>query len=104
MIEGTREPFQVDISDGDSGSDLQKKIKLAKPSRLPQNAHTLSLYKAPVGVGLNTEPGVTVGAKDEICATSSLRGMFAETNTVQVIVRPPSKSFYHACLSLYAKI
>ncbi|KAF9197509.1 hypothetical protein BGZ59_005363, partial [Podila verticillata] len=43
----------------------------------------------PEGVGFNTEPGVTVGAKDEIDATSSLRGMFAETNTVQVIVRPP---------------
>ncbi|KAF9430722.1 hypothetical protein BGZ76_000736 [Entomortierella beljakovae] len=43
----------------------------------------------PEGVGMNTEPGVTVGAKDKISATSPLRGMFAETNTVQVIVRPP---------------
>ncbi|KFH67350.1 hypothetical protein MVEG_06084 [Podila verticillata NRRL 6337] len=51
-------------------------------------ASALSLYKAPEGVGINTEPGVTVGVEDEISATSSLRGMFAETNTVQVIVRP----------------
>ncbi|KAF9995878.1 hypothetical protein BGZ79_010387 [Entomortierella chlamydospora] len=34
--------------------------------------------------------GVAVREKDNIGATSSLRGMFAETDTVQVIVRPPS--------------
>ncbi|KAG0196040.1 hypothetical protein BGX28_000212 [Mortierella sp. GBA30] len=69
---------------------FKNKIKLASPSRLPQDAYTLFLYKAPKGIGSNTEPGVTVGEKDEISATSSLHGMFAETNTVQVIVRPPS--------------
>ncbi|KAF9086459.1 hypothetical protein BGX27_003196, partial [Mortierella sp. AM989] len=89
-IDGTREPFDVDISNSDAGSDLQKKIKLVKPNRLPQDADTLTLYKTPEGVGSNTEPGVTVGAQDEISATSSLRGMFAETDKVQVIVRPPS--------------
>lgn len=89
----------MDIGDSDTVSDLQKKIKLAKPSRLPQDADTLSLYKALEGVGSNTEPGVTVGAQDEISATSSLRGMFTETDKVQVIVRPPSKSLL-PCLSL----
>ncbi|KAG0023833.1 hypothetical protein BGZ81_007912 [Podila clonocystis] len=53
-------------------------------------ADDLMLYKAPKGAGFFTEPGVTVGAKDEITAASSLRGMFEETNTVQVIIRPPS--------------
>ncbi|KAF9339225.1 hypothetical protein BGZ91_006667 [Linnemannia elongata] len=72
-IDGTRDPFQVDIEENDTVSDLQTKIKLAKPSRLPQDADTLSLYRAPEGVGF-TEPGVTVGARDEIRATSSLHG------------------------------
>ncbi|KAG9063507.1 hypothetical protein KI688_004391 [Linnemannia hyalina] len=63
---------------------------MARPSRLPQDANDLLLYKPPEGVSLNTEPGITVGVEDEISDTSSLRGMFAETNTVQVIVRPPS--------------
>ncbi|KAF9186305.1 hypothetical protein BGZ49_004197, partial [Haplosporangium sp. Z 27] len=88
-IDGDRNPFQVDINDSDTFSDIQKKIKLESPRPLPP-ASTLSLYKAPEGVGMNTEPGVTVGVQDEISATSSLHGMFAETNTVQVIVRPPS--------------
>ncbi|KAI7832866.1 hypothetical protein BC939DRAFT_524470, partial [Gamsiella multidivaricata] len=87
-IDGARTPFPVDISDCDAGSNLQNKVKLASPFPLP-HAYSLSLYKAPEGVGINTEPGVTVGVEDEISATSSLRGMFAETNTVQVIVRPP---------------
>ncbi|KAF9375020.1 hypothetical protein CPC16_000941 [Podila verticillata] len=87
-IDGEREPFHVDINDSDSSSDLKNKVKLARPSCLRQDANILSLYKAPEGVGINTEPGVTVGMEDEISATSSLRGMFAETNTVQVIVRP----------------
>ncbi|KAF9391728.1 hypothetical protein CPC16_003981 [Podila verticillata] len=88
-IDGTREPFHVDINDSDTFSDIQKKIKLEQPMRLNKlEASALSLYKAPEGVGINTEPGVTVGVEDEISATSSLRGMFAETNTVQVIVRP----------------
>ncbi|KAF9211009.1 hypothetical protein BGZ59_008639 [Podila verticillata] len=82
-------PFQVDINDSDTFSDIQKKIKTKSPRPLP-HASTLCLYKAPEGIGFNTEPGVTVGEKDEIGATSSLSGMFAETNTVQVIVRPPS--------------
>ena len=90
-IDGAREPFQVDINDNDTFSDIQKKIKKESPRPLP-HASTLSLYKAPVGVGINTEPGVTVGAKDEIDVTSSLRGLFAETNMVQVIVRPPRKT------------
>ncbi|KAF9103236.1 hypothetical protein BGX27_010669, partial [Mortierella sp. AM989] len=89
-IDGTRVPFPVDVSDGDTVFDLQDKIKLAAPRPLPP-APTLALYKAPKGEGF-TEPGVTVGAKDEINFTDSLRGMFAETNSVQVIVRPPS---YH---------
>lgn len=80
----------MDIEENDTVSDLQTKIKLAKPSRLPLDADTLSLYRAPEGVGF-TEPGVTVGARDEIRATSSLHGRFAEKDTVQVIVRPPSK-------------
>jgi hypothetical protein len=80
----------VDINDSDTFSDFQKKIKLESPRPLP-HASTLYLYKAPRGVGINTEPGVTLGEKDEITATSSLLGMFTETNTVQVIVRPPSR-------------
>ncbi|KAG9060984.1 hypothetical protein KI688_007814 [Linnemannia hyalina] len=63
---------------------------MARPNRLPQDVSTLSLYKAPEGVGLNTEPGVTVGVEDEISDTTSLHGMFAETDAVQVIVRPAS--------------
>ncbi|KAG9063512.1 hypothetical protein KI688_004396 [Linnemannia hyalina] len=55
---------------------------MARPSRLPQDANDLLLYKPPEGVSLNTEPGITVGAEDEISDTNSLRGMFAETNTV----------------------
>ncbi|KAF9547525.1 hypothetical protein EC957_008362 [Mortierella hygrophila] len=89
-IDGTRKAFPVDINDNDTGSDLQERIKLKQPIRLSMlEASGLNLYKAPKGGGI-TEPGVTIGAKDEIDATSSLRGMFAETNTVQVIVRPPS--------------
>ncbi|KAF9942415.1 hypothetical protein BGZ67_001771 [Mortierella alpina] len=88
-IDGEREPFFVDVNDSDSSTDLKNKVKLVRPGRLLQDANTLSLYKAPEGVGFNTEPGVTVSAKDKIHATGSLRGMFAETNTVQVIVRPP---------------
>ncbi|KAG9067806.1 hypothetical protein KI688_011394 [Linnemannia hyalina] len=89
-IDGTRKAFPVDINDNDTGSDLQERIKLNQPIRLSMlEASDLNLYKAPKGGGI-TEPGVTVGAKDEINAISSLRGMFAETNTVQVIVRPPS--------------
>ncbi|KAF9538374.1 hypothetical protein EC957_006867 [Mortierella hygrophila] len=61
---------------------------MAKPSRHLHDANNLLLYKAPEGVGINTEPGVTVGVEDEISTTSSLSGMFAETNTVQVIARP----------------
>lgn len=90
-IDGAREPFQVDINDSDTFSDIQKKIKTESPRPLP-HASTLCLFKAPTAVGFNTEPGVTVGAQDEIDTTSSLRGMFAETNTVQVIVRPPRKT------------
>lgn len=97
MIDGTREPFQVDIDDCNTVFDL-KKIKMESPRLLPP-ASTHSLYKAPEGVDI-TEPGVTVLAKDEIGTTSSLRGMFAETNTAQVIVRPPSKSVL-LCLSLF---
>ncbi|KAF9299259.1 hypothetical protein BGZ74_008996, partial [Mortierella antarctica] len=96
-IDGEREPFHVDINDSDTSSDLKNKIKLARPSRLLQDANTLSLYKAPEGVGF-TEPGVTVGAKDKITATGSLHGMFAETNTVQVIVRPPNPSYMRNAL------
>ncbi|KAK3836308.1 MAG: hypothetical protein J3R72DRAFT_203444 [Linnemannia gamsii] len=87
-IDGERKPFQVDINDSDTFSDIQKKIKMESPRPL-SHASTLSLYKAPEGVGF-TEPGVTVGVQDEINTTSSLRGMFVEKNTVQVIVRPPS--------------
>ena len=46
MIEGTREPFEVEYRYGDSVTGLKNKIKLALPSRLPQDASTLSLYKA----------------------------------------------------------
>ncbi|KAG0338256.1 hypothetical protein BG004_007292, partial [Podila humilis] len=89
-IDGGGKPFQVDINDNDTYSDIQKKIKLEQPIRLKSlQAEDLSLYKAPKGVGF-TEPGVTIGPKDEIDATSSLRGLFTETNKVQVIVQPPS--------------
>ncbi|KAF9899254.1 hypothetical protein EC991_009220, partial [Linnemannia zychae] len=87
-IDGDKTPFQVDIDKNDTYSNIQAKIKLESHRPLPP-APTLALYKAPKGVGF-TEPGVTVGPKDEITATSSLCGMFAETNKVQVIVRPPS--------------
>jgi len=91
VIDGTREPFPVDINNCDTGSDIQKKIKMEQPNRLNKlQADDLTLYKAPKGDNI-TEPGVTVGVQDEIRATSSLHGMFAEMNTVQVIVRPPSK-------------
>ncbi|KAF8944179.1 hypothetical protein BGZ46_006329, partial [Entomortierella lignicola] len=90
-IDGTRKPFPVDISDSDTAAELQEKIKLKQPNRLNKVlASDLTLYKAPEEIGMNTEPGVTVGVEDEINATSTLRGMFAETNTVQVIVQPPS--------------
>ncbi|KAG0364210.1 hypothetical protein BGX24_004728 [Mortierella sp. AD032] len=92
-IDGDRAGFYVDIKDGDSTSDLKDKIKLKKPSRLPQEADSLLLYKALEGVGINTEPGVTVGAKNAIGDTSSLHGMFMETDKVQVIVRPPSLEY-----------
>ncbi|KAK3810194.1 MAG: hypothetical protein J3Q66DRAFT_352384 [Benniella sp.] len=49
----------------------------------------LSLFRAPEGVAF-TEPGVTVGAKDEITTASSLHGLRVEKDVVQVIVRPPS--------------
>lgn len=90
-IDGKREPCHVDINNSDSSSDLKNKAKLARHSRLSQDANTLFLYKSPEGVGINTEPSVAVGAKDENTATSSLHGMFAETSMAQVIVRPPSK-------------
>ncbi|KAF9087882.1 hypothetical protein BGX27_002838, partial [Mortierella sp. AM989] len=91
--DGTRSPFSLDIEDSDTGAELLQKIKLQQPQRLNKlEPSDLILNKSPEGVGLNTEPGVTVGVQDEIPATSSLRGMFAETNTVQVIVRSPS---YH---------
>lgn len=84
----------MDFNDSDTFSDIKMKIKTTSPRPLP-HANTLSLYKAPKEVGLNTEPGVTVGEKDEINATNysrTLHGMFAETNAFQVIVRPPSKN------------
>ncbi|KAG0330779.1 hypothetical protein BG000_011466 [Podila horticola] len=87
-IDGTREPFQVDINDSDTFSDIQENIKLKQPIRLHKlQASDLILYKAPKR-GDITEPGVTVGVEDEISANSSLHGMFAQTNAVQVIVRP----------------
>ncbi|KAF9908355.1 hypothetical protein EC991_009907 [Linnemannia zychae] len=58
-IDNTKGPFQVEIEESDTVLDLQMKIKLAKPNHLPQDADTLSLYRAPEGVGL-TEPDVTV--------------------------------------------
>ncbi|KAF9911366.1 hypothetical protein EC991_003931 [Linnemannia zychae] len=87
-IDGDKTPFEVDIDKNDTYSNIQAKIKLESHRPLPP-APTLALYKAPEGVGF-TEPGVTVGPKDEITATNSLCGMFAETNKVQVIVRPPN--------------
>ncbi|KAG0020179.1 hypothetical protein BGZ80_004652, partial [Entomortierella chlamydospora] len=59
------------------------------PVEIDDEADTLTLYKAPVGVRF-TEPGVTVGAKDEIKTISSLRGIITDANRVHVIVRPPS--------------
>ena len=89
----------MDINEGDSVSALKKKIKMESPRPLPP-APTLSLYRVPEGVGF-TEPGVTVGAKDEISATSSLHGMFAENLQVQLIVRPPSKPVTISVLDLF---
>jgi hypothetical protein len=90
----------VDIEDSDTVSDLQEKIIMESPRPLP-SAPNLSLYRAPEGVGSFTEPGVTVGPSDEISTTSSLQGMCAETNKVQVIVRPPSRSLLRPCYHAY---
>lgn len=92
----------MDIGDSDSVSDLQNKIKLASLSRLLQCAYALShsLSKANEGAGINTEPDVTDGVRDDISVTSSLHGMFAETNMVKVIVRPQSKSLL-PCLPFF---
>jgi len=97
-IDGTSEPFDVDINDSHTYSDIQVRVKTESSRQLPR-APTLALYKAPKGV-IFTELGVTVGAKDKIDATGSLRRLFAETNAIQVIVRPPSKSLL-PCLSLF---
>ncbi|KAG0377005.1 hypothetical protein BGX24_006852 [Mortierella sp. AD032] len=71
VIDGTIESFSVDIDDSDTVSDVKNKIKLELPSSLPYEAQSLTLYKAPKGVGF-TEPGVTVRMEDEIAVTSSL--------------------------------
>lgn len=100
-IDGANEPFPVDINHSDKGSDFQEKIKMKQHIRFNNlQAEKISLYKAPVGVGPYTEPGVTVGVEDAINANSSLHGMFAETDDVQVIVQPPSTSFYQGYLGV----
>ncbi|KAG0339212.1 hypothetical protein BG004_006920 [Podila humilis] len=88
-IDGDAEHFDVDINDNGKRSDFKKKVEQVLPEHLRYGAFGLPLYRAPEGVDF-TEPGVTVGAKDEIGSKSPLRGMFTETDSVQVIVRPPS--------------
>ncbi|KAF9202364.1 hypothetical protein BGZ49_007469 [Haplosporangium sp. Z 27] len=89
VIDGDKYLFEVDINDSETFSDIQKNIKIELPRFNKVETSDLSLYKAPEGIGMNTEPGVIVGVKDKIDITSTLRGMFAETNTIQVIVRLP---------------
>ncbi|KAF9173639.1 hypothetical protein BGX20_002585 [Mortierella sp. AD010] len=88
-VSSSLSPFQVEIDDNNTLSDLQMKIKLECPSHLPQEAGTLNLYKAPIGVRF-TEPGVTVGTKDEVKTISSLCGIIMDVNRIHVIVQPPS--------------